>query len=150
MCSASALRPKADICSALGHVCYGPIADSCTAANLQQAVAGPARSGHYRQACEYRLTEQRSSRTGRPRRCRGDRSGCNRHRARARDAMSSTTAARQYPARLCGRYGPPWPGLGCCSSSCGRCDLRRAGTRDPPGWSRSTRRDDSARSPRLE
>jgi hypothetical protein len=29
----SALPPKADMCSALAHVRYGPIADSCTAAN---------------------------------------------------------------------------------------------------------------------
>ena len=29
----------------------------CAAANLQQNVAGPARSGHDRQTCEYRLTE---------------------------------------------------------------------------------------------
>src|SRR5262245_58877549 len=28
----SALHPKADMCSALGHVRFGPIADSCTAA----------------------------------------------------------------------------------------------------------------------
>ena len=28
----SALPPKADMCSALLHVCFGPIADSCTAA----------------------------------------------------------------------------------------------------------------------
>src|SRR5215475_3118077 len=28
----SALHPKADICSALAHVRFGPIADSCTAA----------------------------------------------------------------------------------------------------------------------
>src|SRR4029453_19027061 len=27
----SALPPKADMCSALAHVCFGPIADSCTA-----------------------------------------------------------------------------------------------------------------------
>src|SRR5262245_39464803 len=29
----SALLPKADMCTALAHVCYGPKADSCTAAN---------------------------------------------------------------------------------------------------------------------
>ena len=29
----SALPPKADMCGALGHVCFGQIADSCTAAN---------------------------------------------------------------------------------------------------------------------
>src|SRR5262249_24267820 len=28
----SALPPKADMCSALGHLCFGPKADSCTAA----------------------------------------------------------------------------------------------------------------------
>src|ERR1700730_2301549 len=39
---------------------------------------GPARSSHYRQACEYRLTEWRSSRRAHPSRCRGGRSGCNR------------------------------------------------------------------------
>ena len=29
----SALPPKADMCGALADVCFGPIADSCTAAN---------------------------------------------------------------------------------------------------------------------
>ena len=28
----SALAPKADMCSALAHVCFGPKADSCSAA----------------------------------------------------------------------------------------------------------------------
>ena len=28
----SALPPKADMCGALAYVCFGPIADSCTAA----------------------------------------------------------------------------------------------------------------------
>ena len=28
----SALTPEADMCNALAHVCFGPIADSCTAA----------------------------------------------------------------------------------------------------------------------
>jgi len=29
----SALPPKADMCSAIADVCFGPIADSCTATN---------------------------------------------------------------------------------------------------------------------
>jgi hypothetical protein len=29
----SALPPKADMCSAIAYVCFGPEADSCTAAN---------------------------------------------------------------------------------------------------------------------
>jgi hypothetical protein len=31
----SALPPKADMCGALAHVCFGPIADSCGAAKSQ-------------------------------------------------------------------------------------------------------------------
>ena len=31
----SALSPKADMCSALAHVCFGPKADSCTAATIR-------------------------------------------------------------------------------------------------------------------
>jgi hypothetical protein len=30
----SALPPKADMCGALGHACFGPIADSYTAAKV--------------------------------------------------------------------------------------------------------------------
>ena len=146
----SALPPKADMCGANRDVRFVPIADSCTAVNLQRDVAGPARSGHYRQACEYRLTEWRSSRTARPRRCRGDRFDCIRRRARARGATNSTTATRRRRASLSCRCGRPWPRLGCCSSSCGRCDPRRPGTRGLPGSTRSARRDDWARSRRPE
>src|SRR5215470_639377 len=39
----SALPPKADMCSALGHVCFGPKADSCTAE--KKLISGGARSG---------------------------------------------------------------------------------------------------------
>src|SRR5262249_44649553 len=34
----SALPPKADMCGALAHVCFGPKADSCTAANIRQGL----------------------------------------------------------------------------------------------------------------
>ena len=36
----SALPPKADMCTARGHVCFVPIADSCTATNRKTASRG--------------------------------------------------------------------------------------------------------------
>jgi hypothetical protein len=45
----SALPPKADMCSALAHVCFGPKADSCSAAKSYGDIARsdywPASSG---------------------------------------------------------------------------------------------------------
>src|SRR5262249_61287533 len=42
----SALPPKADICSAQAHVCFGPIADSCSAARVS-LFDHFVRDGHY-------------------------------------------------------------------------------------------------------
>src|SRR5512135_3075164 len=41
----SALPPKADMCGALAHVCFGPIAD--TAAHLESSKGGNAYLGHF-------------------------------------------------------------------------------------------------------
>ena len=35
----SALPPKADICGALTHICFGPIANSCTAAKIKRGLS---------------------------------------------------------------------------------------------------------------
>jgi hypothetical protein len=54
--SMSALPPKADMCSAQAHVCFGPIADSCTAAKsivvLFDHLVGPAKQGERQRKSE--------------------------------------------------------------------------------------------------
>src|SRR5262249_33157167 len=40
----SALSPEADMCGALAHVCFGPIADSCTAAKNRYSITSSARA----------------------------------------------------------------------------------------------------------
>ena len=38
----SALPPKADMCGALAHVCFVPIADSCSAAKVRYSISSSA------------------------------------------------------------------------------------------------------------
>jgi transposase len=64
----SRLKIKINLCGIFGIVRFSTFTTKSATIGLMRRTTGPGRSGDYRQACEYRLTEQRSSRRAHSRR----------------------------------------------------------------------------------